>query len=195
MTAGPKNSAGFQGRVWLGFRAIEISSASQTFKTSSSIPLFFHGYICCCHRACKCGKFQPTWVDNSQNEDGFNIERKLGTTGTFSLLATVGPNVTSYSDNNLADSTIYCYRLNAFNSAGNSAYSNEACETTPATFDSPTAVTNRLHRENPSLIRLPLLLLQDRLRESPSQLPVFFPRELRPPTLLQPPVTQPAPEP
>ena len=79
--------------------------------------------------------FQLTWVDNSQNEDGFNIERKLGTTGTFSLLATVGPNVTSYSDNNLADSTTYCYRLNAFNSAGNSAYSNEACETTPATFD------------------------------------------------------------
>jgi hypothetical protein len=79
--------------------------------------------------------FQLTWVDNSQNEDGFNIERKLGTTGTFSLLATVGPNVTSYSDNNLADSTTYCYRLNAFNSAGNSAYTNDACETTPATFD------------------------------------------------------------
>jgi hypothetical protein len=75
--------------------------------------------------------FQLTWVDNSQDEDGFNIERKLNTNGTFSLLATVGPDVTSFSDGNLSDNTTYCYRVNAFNSAGNSAYTNEACGTTP----------------------------------------------------------------
>jgi hypothetical protein len=75
---------------------------------------------------------QLTWLDNSQNEDGFYIERKLGTNGTFSLIATVGPNVASYSDDNLADSTTYCYRVNAFNGAGSSAYTNQACGTTSA---------------------------------------------------------------
>ena len=77
--------------------------------------------------------FQLTWVDNSQNEDGFNIERKLNINGTFSLIATVGPDVTSYVDDNLANTTTYCYRVNAFNDAGNSAYTNEACGTTTAT--------------------------------------------------------------
>ena len=85
--------------------------------------------------------FQLTWVDNSQNEDGFNIERKLNTNGTFSLIATVGPDVTSYVDDNLANTATYCYRVNAFNDAGNSAYTNEACGTTPATSPPPSGNT------------------------------------------------------
>src|SRR5205807_1650733 len=36
-----------------------------------------------------------TWTDNSTNEDGFAIERKTGTTGTYAQIATVGPRVTS----------------------------------------------------------------------------------------------------
>ena len=76
--------------------------------------------------------FQLTWSDNSSNEGGFNIERKTGTAGSFSLIATVGANTTSYTNSNLADGTTYCYRLNAFNSAGASPYTNELCGTTPA---------------------------------------------------------------
>src|SRR5437870_373542 len=75
-----------------------------------------------------------TWTDNSTNEDGFSIERKTGPTGTFAQIATVGPRVTSYIDSGIASVTTYCYRLLAFNTAGNSAYSNEACGTTPQTF-------------------------------------------------------------
>jgi len=71
-----------------------------------------------------------TWTDNSTNEDGFAIERKTGPTGTFAQIATVGPRVTSYVDSGIASVTTYCYRLLAFNTAGNSAYSNEACGTT-----------------------------------------------------------------
>jgi hypothetical protein len=76
--------------------------------------------------------FQLTWVDNFQNEDGFKIERKLGTNGTFSLLRTVGSNLTSCSDYSLANNTTYCYSLNALNSPGNSSDTNEARGTTSA---------------------------------------------------------------
>ena len=59
------------------------------------------------------GQLQLAWTDNSNNEDGFKIERKLGTMGTFSQIATVGVNVTSYTDTNLTDGATYCYRLAA----------------------------------------------------------------------------------
>jgi hypothetical protein len=35
---------------------------------------------------------QLAWVDNSNNEDGFRLERKLGPTGNYAALTTVGPN-------------------------------------------------------------------------------------------------------
>ena len=76
---------------------------------------------------------QLTWADNSPDETGFNIERALGHTGTYSIIATVGPNITTFSDANLVDGTTYCYRVNAFNAAGTSPESSEVCGTTPAT--------------------------------------------------------------
>ena len=89
---------------------------------------------------------QVSWTDNSDDEDGFSIERKLDPNGTYVVIATVGPNVTFYSDSSLANSTTYCYRVNAFNSAGNSAYTNEACKTpsgiTPLPPSGNTITTN-----------------------------------------------------
>jgi hypothetical protein len=73
-----------------------------------------------------------SWTDASDNEDGFGIERRTGTSGTFARVASVSSNVNTYTDNNLASSTTYCYRVNAFNSAGNSAYTNDICGTTLA---------------------------------------------------------------
>ena len=35
------------------------------------------------------------WQDNSNNEDGFNIERATSTSGPFSKISAVGPNVTT----------------------------------------------------------------------------------------------------
>ena len=86
--------------------------------------------------------FQLNWTDNSQDEDGFSIERKLDTNGIYAVIAAVGPNVTSYSDSSLANSTTYCYRVNAFNSAGNSEYTNEACGIPPATTPPPEPPTS-----------------------------------------------------
>ena len=76
------------------------------------------------------GQLSLTWTDNSNNEDSFKIERKLGQAGTFNQVATVGTNVISYTDSGLTDGTNYCYRLRAFNAAGDSAYSNEDCGST-----------------------------------------------------------------
>src|SRR2546428_3784981 len=75
-----------------------------------------------------------SWTDMSSNEDGFSLERKTGIGGTYAQIATVGANVTSYTDPNLTGSTTYCYQVQAFNTAGGSPYSNEACGTTPQTF-------------------------------------------------------------
>jgi hypothetical protein len=70
-----------------------------------------------------------TWQDNSNNEDDFTIERKTGTNGAYSQIASVAANGTSYMDNSVTRGVTYCYRVQAINSAGTSAYTNEACKT------------------------------------------------------------------
>ncbi|MFN8007242.1 MAG: fibronectin type III domain-containing protein [Terriglobia bacterium] len=67
-----------------------------------------------------------SWTDNSGNESGFRIERKLGVGGTYSEIAVVGVNVTTYSNTGLNNGSVYYYRVRAYNGAGNSGYSNEA---------------------------------------------------------------------
>ncbi|MCX8030305.1 MAG: S8 family serine peptidase [Thermodesulfovibrionales bacterium] len=73
-----------------------------------------------------------SWVDNSKTESGYKIERKILGSGDFVQIATVGANVTSYSDTGLTPFTTYFYRVRAFNSvAGDSPYSVEVSATTP----------------------------------------------------------------
>jgi len=69
-------------------------------------------------------------IDNSYGETGFKIERKTGSEGTYIQIATVDANVTSYIDTGLSGGTTYYYRVMAYNSSGNSSYSNEASDTT-----------------------------------------------------------------
>ena len=69
------------------------------------------------------------WTDNAPDEDGFNVERSADGTN-FNLIGSIGADVTAYSDNGLNASTLYYYRVIAFNSAGSSAFSNIANATT-----------------------------------------------------------------
>jgi VCBS repeat-containing protein len=65
------------------------------------------------------------WTDQSTNETGFKIERKLGISGAWAQIATVGANVTTYIDANRTVGQTYYYRVRAYNNAGNSTLSNE----------------------------------------------------------------------
>ena len=68
-----------------------------------------------------------TWVDNSNNEEGFYVERRqYPPEGAFVRDATVGFDVTTYSQT-FAAMEARCYRVQAFNATGNSEYTNEAC--------------------------------------------------------------------
>ncbi|MHC4744361.1 MAG: fibronectin type III domain-containing protein, partial [Planctomycetota bacterium] len=71
------------------------------------------------------------WTDNADNETGFKIERSKRVNTNFSEIATVGPDVTSFSDTTVKKNTLYYYRVRATNSYGDSPYSNEASAKTP----------------------------------------------------------------
>ena len=71
-----------------------------------------------------------TWVDNANNELGYRIESKIGATGTYELVTTLGPNTTAASIPSLLEGTQYNYRLQGVNAGGRSAYSNEQSVTT-----------------------------------------------------------------
>jgi hypothetical protein len=73
-----------------------------------------------------------TWQDTSSNELGFKIERKTGPGGTYRQIATVGPNVTIYTDTGLRKGTTYYYRARAYNSSGHSPYCPEIRFETPS---------------------------------------------------------------
>ena len=66
-----------------------------------------------------------TWDDNSDDELGFEIFRKRYINGTYSLLATLDENTTSYTDEDLEASSNYYYLVAAYNHMGYSEYTEE----------------------------------------------------------------------
>ena len=87
------------------------------------------------------------WTDNSNNEDGFRLERRVGT-GAYATLVTLPAGTPSYVDDGpLAEDTLYCYRVFATlgsldsdsdpTTPGNQA--NEICANTPSAASAPTA--------------------------------------------------------
>jgi titin len=84
---------------------------------------------------------EVAWSDNAQTETGYSIERSTDGT-TFTLLATVGADATSFLDTGLTTQTTYWYRVQAFNAAGDSDYSNTSAGMTDV--DTPPITPSQL---------------------------------------------------
>ncbi len=73
-----------------------------------------------------------SWSDATPDDHtGFKVERKTTTNGAFAQVATTGPTVMVYLDTTLTAGTTYCYRVRAYNTAGDSPYTPEGCAVAP----------------------------------------------------------------
>lgn len=71
-----------------------------------------------------------TWVDNSNNETGFNIYRSSTSNGTFVLVGAVAANTQLYNNTGLSSNTTYYYKITATDGTLESAATVEAAGTT-----------------------------------------------------------------
>lgn len=78
-----------------------------------------------------------SWRDNSDNESGFRVERGPGFGGPWTIVATLAAGSQSFQNTGLGGSTFYVYRVQAFNAAGPSSYSNLSGDTTRAGTNPP----------------------------------------------------------
>ncbi len=76
------------------------------------------------------------WVDATTNETGFELEQSIDGK-SFTKIADVGANMTTYQNTGLTANTKYYYRVRAINPAGASAYSNIAEATTLTALGAP----------------------------------------------------------
>ena len=77
------------------------------------------------------------WSDVATTESGYRVERSSNGTSSWTTLATLAVNSTSYSNTGLAASTPYYYRVAAFNAAGDSGFA-----TANTTTQAPPAFVN-----------------------------------------------------
>jgi putative Ig domain-containing protein/Big-like domain-containing protein len=84
------------------------------------------------------------WQDTSNVEDGFQIERRGGSSADYSQIGVVSRNTTGFIDAGSLANTAYAYRVRAFNSTGTSSYSNEATVVTPTTSSALSISTTSL---------------------------------------------------
>ncbi|MDW8300873.1 MAG: alpha-amylase family glycosyl hydrolase [Bacteroidia bacterium] len=80
------------------------------------------------------------WTDNSSDETGFILERKIGASGTYADIGSVtAPNVTTAQDNTITANNTYIYRVGAVKGSVR-VYSNEVTVSTMPPSAAPTSL-------------------------------------------------------
>ncbi|WP_354623663.1 fibronectin type III domain-containing protein [Psychromonas sp. MME2] len=77
---------------------------------------------------------QIAWNDNSTNEEGFFVEKRIVNDDFFQNIAVLAANTTQYNDLDVISEETYCYRITAFNQAGKNN-SEEVCAQVPVVPD------------------------------------------------------------
>ena len=72
-------------------------------------------------------RLELTWADNSTEEDGYLVERKVGQADPYLPIATLPPNTVTYADTSVEVGVTYCYRVRAIRASSYSNPSSEAC--------------------------------------------------------------------
>ena len=105
------------------------NSSQASAKTQAAIPAAPSGLTA---TAVSASQINLAWTDNSSNETNFVVARGTASGGPYSDIATLGANVTSYSNTGLAANTTYYYVVRAVNGSGASANSAQASAKTQA---------------------------------------------------------------
>lgn len=90
-----------------------------------------------------------SWIDNANNEVGFDIYRSVGNNSNFVKIQTLAANATSFTNTLLNSDTEYFYRVEAVNASGAAASNVVSIRTPgvpPSNFTSFTASSNAQNR-------------------------------------------------
>ncbi|MCX8092344.1 MAG: peptidoglycan DD-metalloendopeptidase family protein, partial [Verrucomicrobiae bacterium] len=92
-----------------------------------------------------------TWTDNATNETGFAVERATWPGGPWTQIGGAASNVTAFASTGLANSSTYFFRVRAYNTAGDSPYSNVAGATTSNAAPTLAPIANQVVNEGATL--------------------------------------------
>jgi len=91
------------------------------------------------------------WLDNSDNEDGYVVQRSLDATNWTTIATLATPNVESYINTGLSAGTKYYYKVYAYNTGGNSESITESVTTLRNAPSAPSGLSSMVSGLNITL--------------------------------------------
>ncbi len=115
------------------------NTADATTQSACSTPIPPSGLVA---QAISASQINLSWLDNSNNENGFEIERSTSSSGSFAFIAAVGTGEISFSNTEgLSDGITYYYRVRACCNTNCSNYSNTSNATASSTAPTINSIT------------------------------------------------------